>query len=175
MQFVIIRLTRDGSISNISAGLFSMTLPRDLGGAEVDPTTVMSVVEEIAWADPSLGWALAIGQASGFLGWGSAELAFACAEGETRLVRLRQRAPMRVLFPRQPAGDIPMAALVNVGGGLVTGDRVAVDVTVGPGAAALVTSQAAEKVYRSTGAETSVDTRLAVAEGGWLGLMEPGL
>ncbi|QKV80106.1 acyl-CoA dehydrogenase family protein [Amycolatopsis sp. Hca4] len=56
------------------AGLFSLTLPRVLGGSETDPATVLSVVEEISWADPSVGWTLMIGQASGFLGWGSAEL-----------------------------------------------------------------------------------------------------
>jgi indole-3-acetate monooxygenase len=57
-----------------AAGLFSLTLPRTLGGAEADPQTVMSVVEEISWADASVGWALMIGQSSGFLGWGSHEL-----------------------------------------------------------------------------------------------------
>lgn len=51
------------------AGLFSMTLPRELGGAETDPATVMSVVDEISYADPSVGWTLLIGQSSGFLGW----------------------------------------------------------------------------------------------------------
>lgn len=56
------------------AGLFSLTLPRVLGGSEADPATVLSVVEEISWADPSVGWTLMIGQASGFLGWGSIEL-----------------------------------------------------------------------------------------------------
>jgi urease accessory protein len=81
---------------------------------------------------------------------------------------LRQRAPLRVLFPRQAAGDVPVAALVNVGGGLVAGDRAEVTVRVGAGAGALVTSQAAEKVYRSTGAECRVEGRLVVAAGGWL-------
>lgn len=109
-----------------------------------------------------------LGRAGGRPGWGSAELAFAGTKDGTRLARLRQRAPLRVLFPKQPAGDIPAAALVNIGGGLVAGDRLSVEVAVEAGAAALVTSQAAEKVYRSTGAETSVDTCLRVAAGGWL-------
>lgn len=51
------------------AGLFSLTLPRALGGAETDPATVLSVIDEVSWADPSVGWALMIGQSSGFLGW----------------------------------------------------------------------------------------------------------
>jgi urease accessory protein len=61
-----------------------------------------------------------------------------------------------------------VVALANVGGGLVGGDRTEVEVRVGPGAAAMVTSQAAEKVYRSTGADCVVSTRLEVGAGGWL-------
>jgi urease accessory protein len=100
---------------------------------------------------------------------GAAELAFSRgSDGLTRLATLRQRAPMRVLFPKQVPGDLPVAALVNVGGGLVAGDRAAVTVRVDEGAAALVTSQAAEKVYRSTGADTRVTSRLVVEPGGWL-------
>jgi urease accessory protein len=97
-----------------------------------------------------------------------AAVAFAVRDGSTRLTGLRQRAPLRVLFPKHAAGDVPVAALVNVGGGLVAGDRAEVSVRVGPGAAALVTSQAAEKVYRSTGADCRVESRLAVEPGGWL-------
>lgn len=55
-------------------GLFSLTLPTELGGAETDPLTVLRVIDEISWADPSLGWTLLIGQSSGFLGWGSKAL-----------------------------------------------------------------------------------------------------
>jgi urease accessory protein len=100
---------------------------------------------------------------------GAAEVAFVCAaDGRTRLAALRQRAPLRVLFPRQLPGELPVAALVNVGGGLVAGDRAAVRVRVGEGAAALVTGQAAEKVYRSTGALTRIESRLEVGAGGWL-------
>jgi len=95
-------------------------------------------------------------------------LAFVRKAGRTRLAGLHQQAPLRALFPKHPSDDLPMAALVNVGGGLVAGDRCVVEVTVGEGAAAAVTSQAAEKVYRSTGPDTAVETRLTVAAGGWL-------
>jgi urease accessory protein len=72
------------------------------------------------------------------------------------------------LFPRHECGDLAVAALANVGGGLVAGDTATIDVRVGPGAAAMVTGQAAEKVYRSTGPDCRVETRLHVAAGGWL-------
>lgn len=95
-------------------------------------------------------------------------LAFRRTADGTRLAGLHQRVPMRALFPRPAPGELPVAALVNVGGGLVGGDRASVEVAVGEGAAAVVTSQAAEKVYRSAGADTAVSNRLAVAAGGWL-------
>lgn len=96
------------------------------------------------------------------------ELGFVHAAGRTRLARLRQQTPLRALFPRPEAGDLLTAALVNVGGGLVAGDRTTVDVAVGPEAAVLVTSQAAEKVYRSLGPTCRITTRLRVEPGGWL-------
>ena len=100
--------------------------------------------------------------------YGTLELAFARRDGRTRLAHLYQRTPLRALFPRHPAGDVPVAAIANVGGGLVAGDSVSVSVRIGEGASALVTTQAAEKVYRSAGADCRVATRLAVAPGGWL-------
>lgn len=99
---------------------------------------------------------------------GAVRIAFDRAHGRTRLARLYQRTPMRVLLPKPALGDLTLAALVNVGGGLVAGDRASVEVRVGEGAAVLVTSQAAEKVYRSTAADTVVENRSSVASGGWL-------
>lgn len=99
---------------------------------------------------------------------GTVRLAFVGEGARTRLASLYQKAPVRVLFPRSRAEGLPVAVLANIGGGLVVGDRTRVEVDVGPGAAALVTSQAAEKVYRSTGLDTHVDAVLTVASGGWL-------
>ena len=98
-----------------------------------------------------------------------ARFAFLRRDGATRLGPLFQRAPLRVLFPRPAPGELPLAALCNVGGGLVAGDRVHVTATVGKGAAAIVTSQAAEKVYRSPGAAvTWIENDLMIGEGAWL-------
>ena len=99
---------------------------------------------------------------------GVARVRFVRKDGASRLAHLFQRTPMRVLLPRPAPGDLPLAVLVNVGGGLVAGDRAEVAVAVGEGAALMATSQAAEKVYRSTGATTTVENRLEVAAGGWL-------
>jgi alkylation response protein AidB-like acyl-CoA dehydrogenase len=52
-----------------SAGLYSLTLPRALGGVEADPRTIIETVAILAHADPSVGWNVLIGQGSGFLAW----------------------------------------------------------------------------------------------------------
>lgn len=51
------------------SGLFALTLPRELGGLEVHPQTMIDCVDRIAYADSSVGWVVMIGQGSGFLGW----------------------------------------------------------------------------------------------------------
>ena len=46
-----------------AAGLFSMLLPRSLGGAELDLPSFVSAVEQLARADGSVAWC--VGQANG--------------------------------------------------------------------------------------------------------------
>ncbi|MYA62938.1 MAG: hypothetical protein F4X94_10255, partial [Dehalococcoidia bacterium] len=55
------------------AGLFTLKLPRSLGGAEADPVTQIEVIEALAYIDASAGWCLmigatAIGQPGAFAG-----------------------------------------------------------------------------------------------------------
>ncbi|GLZ42028.1 acyl-CoA dehydrogenase family protein [Actinokineospora sp. NBRC 105648] len=52
-----------------AAGLFSLALPRSLGGPECAPLAVLDTVAEVSRADASAGWSLLIGQGSGFLAW----------------------------------------------------------------------------------------------------------
>ncbi len=98
---------------------------------------------------------------------GSAFASFARAQGPSRLVTVRQRSPLRVLLPKFSGESTRLAVIVNVSGGLVAGDRLSASIEVGEGASVLVTTQAAEKVYRSTGAESHVSSRLQVAPGAW--------
>src|SRR5207248_1964900 len=48
-----------------SAGLFTMLVPRELGGAQIDPVTYVRIVEEIAQADGSTGWCVMTGAVVG--------------------------------------------------------------------------------------------------------------
>lgn len=100
---------------------------------------------------------------------GIAELAFAGGgRGGTRLTHLYQQAPLRALFPVSDGCGLTQAVLLTTSGGLVGGDRLDVRVSAGEDACVLVTPQAAEKVYRSTGADCRITVRLDAGAGSWL-------
>jgi urease accessory protein len=69
----------------------------------------------------------------------------------------------RVRFPKAPGAC--EGVLINTGGGMTGGDRMALDATVLAGAACTLTTQAAEKIYRSDGPGTEVAIRLVLEPG----------
>lgn len=94
---------------------------------------------------------------------GRARVAFAKADdGVVRLTDLEQRDPLKILFPDPLDEPQPVAVLVNTGGGVVGGDSLDIEVEIGAGASALVTAQAAEKIYRSWGPPARVSSALVV-------------
>lgn len=95
-------------------------------------------------------------------------LCFARGEGGTGLAVLHQEAPLRALFPRPSAGDLPEAVLVTTSGGLVGGDDLRIEIGVERDAGVLVTSQAAEKVYRSAGRAVAVAVTITAGPGAWV-------
>lgn len=109
---------------------------------------------------------LAVMEKPGMHGAAGVRLAF--EDGRSRLKDLKQVSPLRVLFPTPATGDPLTAALVTTSGGLVGGDSLSCDLEVGAGASGLFVAQAAEKIYRSTGADGRIEVRLSVGAGGWL-------
>jgi urease accessory protein len=97
-------------------------------------------------------------------GDGAAEVAFT----QTGLARLYQRTPCRVLFPAAEPDDIPVAALLTTSGGLAGGDRLSIAVAAEACARATIATAAAEKVYRSPGADTRVAVSLRAERSAWL-------
>jgi urease accessory protein len=98
---------------------------------------------------------------------GGVRLRLGLRGGRTRIERLYQRAPARILFPDVPADQPAQAVLINTAGGIVGGDRLSTEIEAGPGTVATVTTQAAEKVYRALDAPARLVTRIEVATGAW--------
>jgi urease accessory protein len=88
--------------------------------------------------------------------------------GTTRLDDLYQRDPCRALFPTSEPDDVFQAVLLTTSGGLAGGDRIAATISAGAGTRALVTTQAAEKIYRSRAENTEIGVAIEVREGAWL-------
>jgi urease accessory protein len=69
--------------------------------------------------------------------------------GRSDVHRVRGSGPLRVMCPRL-AGNAAWIVTSSLGGGLVDGDHVTLEVEVDPGATCLVTTQASTKAYRGT-------------------------
>jgi urease accessory protein len=95
-------------------------------------------------------------------------------DGRARLADLYMRDPLRVLFPRPAEGEPMTAVLATTSGGLVGGDRLAVEVAADPGTRLQVVGQAAEKIYRSLGPDTEVSLSLSAGAGALVELLPQG-
>ena len=83
---------------------------------------------------------------------GEARLSFKCEGSKyTKLDKLYQSDPQRVLFPNASTGEPIQAVIVTTSGGLVGGDKILLEVEMGEKSKATILQQAAEKIYRSTG------------------------
>src|SRR5580692_426862 len=94
---------------------------------------------------------------------GAAAISFSRDGERTALKGLYQQTPCRVMFPDPEEGDPPLAVLLTTSGGLTGGDDVRIAVSVEDGAAVVVSTQAAEKIYRSLGPDVTFEVDLAIA------------
>jgi urease accessory protein len=88
--------------------------------------------------------------------------------GATRIAELYQRDPCRALFPQPEPDDLFQAVILTTSGGLAGGDCIAAAILADAGTRALVTTQAAEKIYRSRGDNTDFSTHISLGAGAWL-------
>jgi urease accessory protein len=95
---------------------------------------------------------------------GRAEVAVRRDGAAIRLQRLFQQGSAKAILPRTH-GPVPEAVLVNTAGGVTGGDAFAWSLAVGPGAALVATTQAAERVYRSAAGAAEIRTALTLGEG----------
>jgi urease accessory protein len=98
---------------------------------------------------------------------GAARLAFANRNNRNSIVERYASAPVRILTP-SIQGGIPEAVLANTSGGIAGGDTSHVDILVAQNAQALVTGQAAEKIYRSIDMPASIRTVIKIEDGSTL-------
>jgi urease accessory protein len=94
---------------------------------------------------------------------GGIRVRFAASGERTQAIERAESGGYRVRFPR--IAQTCEAVLINTGGGMAGGDRMRVDISLDGGAAAAVTTQAAEKIYRSQGALTEIEIDLNLAPG----------
>lgn len=99
---------------------------------------------------------------------GKAHLGFACRNGKSVLTDLHQSGCVKALLPRNHSALID-AVLINTSGGVTGGDRLDYSAALEDGASLCLTTQTAERIYKSSfdvgrvtthlelGASTSLD------------------
>lgn len=96
---------------------------------------------------------------------GAVSLSVKQVGGHSRIDRLRQSGSLKCLFPRQNSRSLE-AVLINTAGGITGGDDFLVEARAGPGTTLSLTTQTAERAYRSLpGERGGLATRIEVAEG----------
>lgn len=82
-------------------------------------------------------------------------------DGITRRTHVHESGSLRVRFPRAVSEALE-AVLVNTAGGMAGGDRFAIKIAAGERARLVVTTTAAEKIYRAIDSDTAVDVKIEV-------------
>ena len=87
---------------------------------------------------------------------------FTAKAGRTALARVHETGAFRLRLQR---GAACVGTIVNTGGGILAGDTLRQTIRAEAGAEVVLTSVAAEKIYRSDGAAAVVETGLHVGPG----------
>ncbi len=96
---------------------------------------------------------------------GEIDMSFALNPRGTSLARSYQSGCLRLRVPRRMEGDRPCAVLINTSGGLAEGDQLRQRIAWDAGSRGIVSTQAAEKVYRALAQGCTIETGLTVADG----------
>jgi len=85
-------------------------------------------------------------------------------DGRTRIHALYQEGAAKIRLPHTHDTSL-QAVLINTAGGLCGRDDIRWHATAAPGARLVLTTQACERVYRSTGEDARIATRLSAGAG----------
>lgn len=87
--------------------------------------------------------------------------------GKTRRGEVHEAGSLRVRCPGAPAEELE-AVIINTAGGIAGGDRFDLDIHAEQGTRLVVTTAAAEKIYRTLGPDSLIDVKLDVGAGATL-------
>ena len=113
--------------------------------------------------------------ASGTIGKnGFLRLGFERRGTRTILADLERRAPFmaqRVLYPERSLPDLAWLFIITTSGCVLQGDRMALEVTLAPGARAHLTTQSATKIHTMDANDAVQTQRISLADGAYLEFM----
>jgi urease accessory protein len=95
---------------------------------------------------------------------GAGRIGVGTRDGRTVLATLYQEGCAKIRLPNTHSPALE-AVLINTAGGLTGGDDLSWSVEAAPDARLALTTQACERVYRTTGPTARVETRLSVGAG----------
>lgn len=116
----------------------------------------MTAVSQNIQADPSLN---ALQRASG-----KAVIAFKLRHGATVIKDLYQQGSAKVRLPKTATHNSCEAVLINTSGGMTDNDKFTTKTTWEAGTSAIVTTQAAERIYKSRAAHALITNELHIKE-----------
>lgn len=102
---------------------------------------------------------------------GALRLGFSMRHGRSVLHDLYRVAPLLVqqaLYWDEAMPELPICSVISVGGGILQGDRYKIDISVGAGACAHVTSQGANRIHRMDANYASQHQTVTVESGAYL-------
>jgi urease accessory protein len=99
---------------------------------------------------------------------GQLDLTFAARSGGTHLIAVQNQAPLKVQRPFTNPDGSAQVVMLHTAGGMVGGDRLSISLDLQSNAQALVTTAAAAKIYRSTGALAQQQVAIQLAPGACL-------
>lgn len=93
---------------------------------------------------------------------GEAAVSFKRRGPASVLDQVHQSGCCKLRFPKALDGGQPEAVFINTSGGLTDGDEISLKATWASGTSASITTQAAERIYKSRGNPAKVANRLSV-------------
>ncbi len=105
---------------------------------------------------------------------GGVRLGVGVRAGRTRITDLECRPPLQILrlhYLDPAVPDLATAILASPSGGILDGDDIRLEVSVGRGARLHVGTQSATRIYRTPGAGARFNVDIRVEDGGYLEVM----